>query len=265
MEIFFEGFDGLGETLRFAIDFAKIEISEEFLGTEPRGMEKSGFGSAKIAERDGGNAQEEERVVILGMELQLVFEFHAGLRIGILAAEFENGVTEQAVSAGIFRIELNGFAKFGDSGFRKMGDGIGAADEHVQGGGITHGFLQVLEPFLGVSEALSFEVGKAEKVRGFEIIVQREGGPEIVNGGGKITAVELDAAEDVLGASVTWILADDGLRKLAGFLNVTGAEPSDGSIDSDFGIGRGEFEGFVQFARGFVETGFGDGKIGNLA
>ena len=49
MNVLFEGFDGLGETLRFAIDFAKIEISEGFEGTEPASMEESGFGSRKIA------------------------------------------------------------------------------------------------------------------------------------------------------------------------------------------------------------------------
>jgi hypothetical protein len=49
MDVLFEGFDGLRETLRFAIDFAKIEISEGFEGTEPAGVEESGFGSRKIA------------------------------------------------------------------------------------------------------------------------------------------------------------------------------------------------------------------------
>jgi len=123
----------------------------------------------------------------------------------------------------------------------------------------------VLKPLLGISEALGFQVGKAEKVGGFKVVVQRDGGLERVNGGGKIAAVELDAAEDVLGASVTRILGDDGLGKLAGFLDVAGAEPSDGSIDSDIRIGGSEFESLVQFASGFVETGFGDGKIGDLA
>jgi len=118
----------------------------------------------------------------------------------------------------------------------------------------------VLKPLLGISEALGFQVGKAEKVGGFKVVVQRDGGLERVNGGGKIAAVELDAAEDVLGASVTRILGDDGLGKLAGFLDVAGAEPSDGSIDSDIRIGGSEFESLVQF-----ETGFGDGKIGDLA
>ena len=123
----------------------------------------------------------------------------------------------------------------------------------------------MLKPLLGISEALGFQVGKAEKVGGFKVVVQRDGGLERVNGGGKVAAVELDAAEDVLGASVTRILGDDGLGKLAGFLDVAGAEPSDGSIDRDIRIGGSEFESLVQFASGFVETGFGDGKIGELA
>src|SRR5580704_437118 len=132
MDVLFEGFDGLGETLRFAIDFAKIEISEEFIGTEALGMQERGFGSGKIAERNGGDAEEQERVVIFGMELQLALELQAGLRIGFLAPEFEDGVTEQCVSAGISWVELNGFPKFGDGGFRKMADGISTADQNMQ-------------------------------------------------------------------------------------------------------------------------------------
>src|SRR5437899_977209 len=58
---------------------------------------------------------------------------------------------------------------------------------------------------------------------------------------------------------------DDGLGKLASFLEVAGAEPSDGSFDSDIRIGGSEFESLIQFASGFVETGFRDGNIGNLA
>ena len=49
VDVLFEGFDGLGEALRLAIDFAKIEISEGFEGTEPAGVEERGFGSRKIA------------------------------------------------------------------------------------------------------------------------------------------------------------------------------------------------------------------------
>jgi hypothetical protein len=49
MEVLFEDFDSLRETLRFAVDFAKIEIREGFEGTEPAGVEESGFGSRRIA------------------------------------------------------------------------------------------------------------------------------------------------------------------------------------------------------------------------
>ena len=86
-----------------------------------------------------------------------------------------------------------------------------------------------------------------------------------MNGGGKIPAVELDAAEDVLGASVTRMYGDDGLGKLVSFLEVAGAEPSDCSFDSNIRIGGSEFESLIQFASGFVETGFRDGNIGDLA
>src|SRR5690242_9867478 len=111
----------------------------------------------------------------------------------------------------IFRIELNGFAKLGNGGFRKMADGIGAADENAQGGRITHGLLQMLEPLLGVGETLGFEVGDAKKIGSFEVVVEGDGGLEITNSGRKIAAVEVDAAEDVLSARVTWVFGDDGL------------------------------------------------------
>jgi len=123
----------------------------------------------------------------------------------------------------------------------------------------------VLEQLLGIREALGFEIGKTEKVGGFEVIVQRDGCLESVNSGGKIPAVEFYAAEDILGASVTWMRGDDGLGRLASFLQVAGAEPSDGSFDSDIRIGGSEFESLIQFASGFVKTGFRDGNIGNLA
>ncbi len=146
-----------------------------------------------------------------------------------------------------------------------MANGIGAADENVQSGGITHGILQMLEPLLGVSEALGFQVGNAKKVGSFKVGIEGNGGLEIADGGRKISAIEIDAAEDVLGTGVTRIIGDNGLGKQAGFLDVPGAEPSYGSIDSDIRIGRGEFESFVQLASCFVEPGFGNGKSGELA
>jgi len=92
----------LRETLRFAVRFAEVKIGERFLGTQARRVLESGFGGGKIAQRDGGNAEEQQRVVVFGMELQFAFEFQAGLRIGFFAAELENRVAKQSVSARIF-------------------------------------------------------------------------------------------------------------------------------------------------------------------
>lgn len=131
MDVLFQGFNGLWETLCCAIDFAKIEISEGFEGTQLAGVEKSGFGSRKIAQRDSGDTKEQERVVIVGMKLQLAFEFEACLRIGLFPPEFEHGVAEQFVGARIFWVELNGFAEFGSGGFREMAYGIRAPDENM--------------------------------------------------------------------------------------------------------------------------------------
>src|SRR5258708_16983502 len=106
MDVLFEGFDGLRETLRCAIDFAKIEIREGFEATEPAGVEEGGFGSRKITQRDIGDTKEQECVVIVGMKLQLALEFEAGLWIGPFPAEFEGGVGQQVGSARVFLVQL---------------------------------------------------------------------------------------------------------------------------------------------------------------
>src|SRR5260370_20059023 len=155
------------------------------------------------------------------MELQFAFEFHGGLRIGILAAEFENGVTEQGVSAGIFRIEVNGLAKFGDGGFRKVAERIRAAEKHVQSGGVSHGVLQVLEPLLGVGEALCFQVCNAEKVGRFKVVVNGDGSLEFANGGGEIAAVEIRSGADILAPGMRRALSADSPGKPAGSLYIS--------------------------------------------
>jgi len=47
------------------------------------------------------------------------------------------------------------------AGSGKWADGIGTADENMQGGGISHGVLQVLKPFLGIGETLGPQIGNA--------------------------------------------------------------------------------------------------------
>src|SRR5260370_18164029 len=199
------------------------------------------------------------------MKLQLALELLARLRIGFLSPGFEEGVAEKAVGIGVVWIKLNGLAKLGSGGFRKMADGIGATDENVQSGGITHGAVQALEPLLGVREALCLQIGNTKKIGSFKVVIEGDRGLKIANGGFEITAVEVNAAEDVLGTGVTRIIGDNGLGKLAGFLDVAGAEPSYGSIDSDIRIGRGGFERFVELASGFVGGGVGKRKIRELA
>src|SRR5882762_801109 len=81
----------------------------------------------------------------------------------------------------------------------------------------------------------------------------------------KFSAIEIDAAENTLGARVTRIIGDHGKGKLTGSRNITGAEPSYGSIDSNIRIVGSEFESFVELARGFLDAEFGHGKIADLA
>src|SRR2546425_11328081 len=103
---------------------------------QPLGVQERGSGGGKTPERDGGDAEKQERVIIVRMKLQPALELLARLRIGFLSAEFEDGVAKKAVGIGVLWINLNGLVKFGNGGFRKMADGIGAADEHVQSGEI---------------------------------------------------------------------------------------------------------------------------------
>src|SRR5260370_10086046 len=99
---------GLGrglEALGFAVGFNEVEIRRRFLGMQPLGVLESGFRSGKITQRDGSDAEEQERVIIVRMELQLALEFLTCLRIGFLAAEFENGVAKKPVSIGVLPIK----------------------------------------------------------------------------------------------------------------------------------------------------------------
>src|SRR5260370_36021175 len=101
-EIFFESLDGLRKALRFAVCFSEIEIGERFLGTQAYRVQESGFRSRKIAERDVGKAEQQQRVVVFGMKLQFAFEFHAGLRIGFFAAKLQNRLAKHGMTARLF-------------------------------------------------------------------------------------------------------------------------------------------------------------------
>src|SRR5260370_38290289 len=92
------------------------------------------------------------------MKLQLALELLARLRIGFLSPDIEDGVAEKAVGIDVLWIKLNGLAKLGSGGFRKMVDGRGATVENVPSAGITHGALTVAKPLEGVHEASRFEV-----------------------------------------------------------------------------------------------------------
>src|SRR5439155_26980443 len=101
------------------------------------------------------------------------------------------------------------------------------------------------KPLLGVGEMLGPQVGDAEKVGSFKIVIQGDSGLEIANGGWKISAVEINATEDVLCAGVTGIAVGNGLGVFAGFLDFSGAEPSYFGVDSNIGIAGCNIQGPV--------------------
>jgi hypothetical protein len=134
----------------------------------------------------------------------------------------------------------------------------------MQGGGISHGVLQVLKPLLGIGKSLGFEVGYAEKVGSFKIPIESDGSLKIANGRVKVSPVKVDSTEHILRARVTWVTGDCSLCELPGLLDIARAEPGDRGIDSNIGIIGSELKGFVQFASGFFEARFGYGKISEL-
>src|SRR5258708_3817986 len=134
----------------------------------------------------------------------------------------------------------------------------------MQSRGISHSVLQVLKPLLGIGKALGLAVGNPEKVGSFKILIDSDGSLKIANGRVKISAVEINATEHILRARVTRVSGHHRLRELPGFLDFAGAEPGYGGIDSNVGITGGRLKGLVQFARGFVEARFGDGKVSEL-
>jgi hypothetical protein len=227
-------------------------------------MHEGGLGSWKIAQRDGGKPQEQQRIVIVRMEFQFAFEFQAGLRISFITAEFQDGVAKQSVSARIIWFELDGFTKFGYGGLRKMANGIRAAYEHVQSAGISHGVLQMPEPLLRIGKTFGFQVSNSKKVGSLKIFVHGDGGLQLADGSIKISAVEVDSPKHILRTRVTWVSGDDRLRELPGFLHVSGTKCGNRGISHSVSIIWGELERFVKFARSFIIAGLGNGKITEL-
>jgi len=119
-----------------------------------------------------------------------------------------------------------------------MPKSVSASNQCVESGRISHGLLQMLKPLLGIGESLGVKVGNAKKVGCFEILLQGNRGLQIADGSLKITAVEINSPERVLGASVTWVLGDDGLCELVGFLDIACAKTRHREVHHDVGIVR---------------------------
>src|SRR5271169_1664857 len=97
-------------------------------------MDQRCFCRWKIAKRNCRDAQEQQSVVVIRMIFQFSLELLAGLRIGFFSTKLEDFIAEESVSMRVFRIDLNGLAKFRDGGLREMTDGIRAADQHMERG-----------------------------------------------------------------------------------------------------------------------------------
>jgi len=190
-------------------------------------VEESCLRNGIVAETGGANAEQNERQIIVGLDLQLLLEKFAGLRITGLAIELERGITQQCVRARILWIELDGVAKLSDGLLRKMGYGVGAAEQNVEGGGISHGRLQFAEELGGFRDSLGSQEGDAEKICGLKIVLQSDGFLQLGNGSVDVAIEEEKTAESVMSASIVGMRAEHGLNHLGGFVGVALAEPSD--------------------------------------
>jgi len=124
--------------------------------------------------------------------------------------------------------------------------------------------LQLLEPLLGVSKAFRFQVGNAKKVGSLEVIVEGHRSLQLVNGGFVVAPIEINASQNILSASLPRILSERRPNEFASLLDIPGAKPGQRRVGSDLSVTGREFQSFVQLTCSFVETGFGNRKIGEL-
>ncbi len=96
-DVLLQGWDREGDAIGFGVGFSEIEVRSSLAGIQAYRVPESHFCSGKVAQSHRRNPQQHQKVILIGIDLQLVFELLARLRIGLLAELLEIGVTEESV------------------------------------------------------------------------------------------------------------------------------------------------------------------------
>src|SRR5215831_18288418 len=99
---------------------------------QARRVKESSFCGRKIAQVHVGDPQELLYLILVGMDLQLLFEFFPRLGITLFLIVFEIGVSEKAMRPRVPWIELDGLAKLRDRLLWNLGDQVGPSKQHVK-------------------------------------------------------------------------------------------------------------------------------------
>ena len=69
-------------------------------------MQKSSLCGREVAQGDGRDPEQRQKVILIGLALQLLLELFARLRVGLFAELLQIGVSKKSVRSRILRIEL---------------------------------------------------------------------------------------------------------------------------------------------------------------
>src|SRR5436305_969581 len=145
-----------------------------------------------------------------------------------------------------------------------MRDGVGAAKQNVEGGGVSRGGLQSGEQVGGFRRLLGSQKRNAEKISGLEVILQRDGFLQFGGRGLRIPVEKIQPAEDIVRASIIRMCAEDGLNRLGGFVSIALAEPCDSVFHLKGGVCGRDLDGLVEQSSSFIELLLGNGKVPEL-
>src|SRR5262249_41896641 len=95
-------------------------------------MEKSRFCRRIVAQINIRNSQKFVSPILIGMKLNLFFEFLTCPWVALFLIVLKIGISKKGVCPGVVRIKRNRFAKFSDGLQRKLCDQICAAKQYVQ-------------------------------------------------------------------------------------------------------------------------------------
>src|SRR5260370_34984879 len=97
-----------------------------------------------------------------------------------------------------------------------MSDAVGAPEQDVNRGGISHLRLQLLEPGGSLGKLLGFQGGDTDEIASLEIILEFHSFLELDDGSVRVASKQADAAQHVGSRLVFGMLREDGLAEVRG-------------------------------------------------